>query len=64
MHIRIYIYMYIRIITYIYVCEYVGKHSSPLPFKKKGGGGIVAMAGGVLCHEKYNFYTQITKRKG
>ena len=48
------------------MCEYVGKHSSPSPFKKKrgGGGGTVAMAGGVLCHEKYNFYTQMTKRKG
>ena len=32
--------------------------------RKKKEGNPVATAGGVLCHEKYNFYTQMTKRKG
>ena len=55
-------YMYVYKYTYIYVR--VNMYVNTLfSFLKKKKGNIVAMAGGILCHEKCDIYARMAKRK-
>ena len=60
MHICMFIYMHRRMGTICFLSKSQNIFTLPLAQKwflqEKKKGNTIAMAGGVLCHEKYNIY--------